>query len=246
MNSILEIQHLSKHYFINKEIIEVLKDINFKVKDDEIIAIVGASGCGKSSLLSIISNLLDYTDGKIIYRKPLTFGYMFQSDTLFPWLTVRDNCLLGLKIIKKDYPSKEKELDSLLKKYHLDAFKDKYPHNLSGGMRQRVQLIRTILINPDILLLDEPFSALDYQTHLYIADDVYKLVKSNKKAMIIVTHDIEEAVSIADKVIVLSNRPSSIIKEIAINKHNLNPLQFRKTEKFLEYTNEIWELMNNG
>lgn len=246
MNNILEIKNLSKHYFVNKEIIEVLKDINLAVKDNEIIAIVGASGCGKSSLLSIICNLLDYTDGSIIYHKPLTFGYMFQTDTLFPWLTVKDNCLLGLKITKKDYKSKEKELNELLMRYHLDSFKDKYPNNLSGGMIKRAQLIRTILIDPDILLLDEPFSALDYQTHIYIANDVYNLVKKNKKAMIIVTHDIEEAVSLADKVIVLSNRPSSIIKEIKIDKDGQNPIDFRKTEKFLKYTNEIWELMDNA
>ena len=244
MNNLLEIKDLNKHYFINKDIIEVLRNINLEIKEDEIIAIVGKSGCGKSSLLSIISGLLDYTDGKIFYNKDLSFGYMFQSDTLFPWLTIKDNCNLGLKIKKME--PKEKELNDLLKKYELIDFANKYPDNLSGGMKKRVALIQTILTDPDILLLDEPFSALDYQTRIYIVNDVYNLVKSKHKAMILVTHDIEEAVSIANRIIILSNRPSSIIKEIDIDKGNLSPIEFRKTNTYLKYVNKIWELMDHA
>lgn len=243
MNNLLEIKNLSKHYFINKDIIEVLKNINLEIKEEEIIAIVGKSGCGKSSLLSIISGLLDYTDGKIIYNKDLSFGYMFQSDTLFPWLTIKENCNLGLKIKKME--PKEDQLNNLLEKYQLTEFANKHPNNLSGGMKKRVSLIQTILTDPDILLLDEPFSALDYQTRIYIENDVYNLVKNNHKSMILVTHDIEEAVSIANRIIILSNRPSSIIKGIDIDKGNLSPIAFRKTSAYLKHVNEVWELMEH-
>ena len=244
MNNLLTIKNLNKHYFIKKEIVSVLKDINLTVDENEIIAIVGKSGCGKSTLLSIISGLIDYTSGDIIKKKNLSFGYMFQTDTLFPWLTVKENALLGVNL--KKMPNQEEKLDLLLKKYHLFSDKDKYPSSLSGGMKKRVSLISSILINPDILLLDEPFSALDYYTRIQIANDVYQLVRKEHKSMIIVTHDIEEAVSMADRVIILDNTPSTITHEIIINRYNCSPIEFRKQSTFFNYTNQIWELLNHA
>lgn len=206
---ILEINNISKNYYTEKEEIKALDNISLTINDGGFIGIIGPSGSGKSTLLSILSELEQMTDGKIIKKKDLNISYMFQGDSLFPWLTIYDNCNLGLKIKGKN----DKEMiDSLLKKYDLYEFKDRYPKDLSGGMKQRVALIRSLVTKPDILLLDEPFSALDYQTRIKVSNDVVDIIKKEKKTLIIVTHDINEALRICDKIIVFSKRPSTIKK----------------------------------
>ena len=197
MSKILEVNNVNKKYnTINGEI-KALEDISFEVNEGEFVAIVGMSGCGKSTLLSILAGLENKTSGDIKYMKNnIVTGYMLQDDALFEHMSIENNILLGLKVQKKlDSTTQEYALD-LLKKYKLDKFKDKRPSQLSGGMKQRVALIRTLAIKPDILFLDEAFSALDYSTRLNVSDDVYKIIKDTGKTTIMVTHDIGEAIKI--------------------------------------------------
>ena len=212
-NDILVIKNLTKIYHNKEGETLAIKDLNLNIKEGEFVAIVGPSGCGKSTLLSILCNLEDKSAGNIIFpKKEVKLGYMLQEDTLFPWLNILDNCLLGLKVQKKVTKENKDNVLNLLNTYGLKDFIKKYPNNLSGGMRQRVALIRTLATNPDILLLDEAFSALDYQTRLAVSDDVWKIIKKEKKTTIMITHDIAEAISMADRVIVLANRPSKVKK----------------------------------
>ena len=180
-NDILTIKKLSKIYHTNKSEIPAIKDLNLNIKEGEFVAIVGPSGCGKTTLLSILCSLEEKSQGEIIYTQgKQKMGYMLQNDTLFPWLNILDNTLLGLKIEKNITKENIQKVTKLLETYGLKDFIKKYPNNLSGGMRQRVALIRTLATNPDILLLDEPFSALDYQTRLAVSDDVWKIIKKEK------------------------------------------------------------------
>ena len=214
MSKLLSIKKVKKNYnTINGEI-EAIKDISFEVNEGDFIAIVGSSGCGKSTLLSIISDLDKVTDGEIIFYKdnPI-IGYMLQEDALFSHMTIYENIILGLRILGIDNKDNIDNAVSLLEKYDLIKFKDKYPRELSGGMKQRVALIRTLAIKPDLLLLDEAFSALDFTTRLSVNDDVYKIIKSMNKTTIMVTHDLNEAISMADYVVVLSKGPS-VVKNI--------------------------------
>lgn len=238
--NLIKISNLSKSYYsINGET-KTLNNISFDI-DNEFTGIIGPSGCGKSSILNIISNQDKDYNGNIIKNDNLKIGYMFQEDVLFPWLTIYENAILGLKISKTLNDENTKYVFHLLKKYNLFEFKDKYPHELSGGMKQRVALIRTLAIKPDLLLLDEPFSALDYQTRLNVCDDVYKIIKEENKAVVIVTHDVSEAVSFCDKVIVLSKRPANIknVYNIKYDKKDA-PTNNRKTKEFQDYFNLIW------
>ena len=198
---------------------------------------------GKSTLLSILCNLEKKTDGEIIFpKKDLKLGYMLQDDTLFPWLNILDNCLLGLKVQKKLTKENIEKVKKLLDIYGLKDFTQKYPNNLSGGMRQRVALIRTLATDPDILLLDEAFSALDYQTRLAVSDDVWKIIKKEKKTTIMITHDIAEAISMADRVIVLTNRPAKVKKIYDIKmKDKGSPINNRKCPEFNKYYETIWK-----
>ena len=244
MNTILEIKDLYKNYqTIEKEII-VLHNINFKVNEGDFISIVGPSGAGKSTLLSIIAGLEDYK-GKII-KNNITIGYMLQKDYLMPYLTILDNCLLGLKINKKCTKDNIKRVKDLLIKYGLEDYIYSYPDDLSGGQRQRAALIRTLALNPDILLLDEPFSALDYQTRLNISKDIKNIIKNEKKTLIMVTHDISEAINMSNKVIVLSNTPSSI-KSIYKIDYDFNDdiIKNRTSKEFMEYYSRIWRDLND-
>ena len=195
MNNILDINNLSKTYYTNDKEILAIDNISLAIKKDSIVAIVGPSGCGKSTLLNIIGGLEDKTSGNINFNSE-RIGYMFQTDCLFPWLTILDNCLIGLKINNNLTEERKEYVIKLLNDYGLGDFINSYPSGLSGGMRQRVALIRTLATNPDLLLLDEPFSALDFETRLLIADDVYKIIKKEKKTTIIITHDIEEPIYI--------------------------------------------------
>jgi NitT/TauT family transport system ATP-binding protein len=241
MNNILSVKNLSKTYHTLNGEIEAVKDFNLDLQENDFIAIVGPSGCGKSTILSILSGLDNKTNGKIINNNK-KIGYMLQTDALFDWLTILDNCLLGLKIQKKLTKENKEYVINLLNKYGLKDFIKAYPSSLSGGMRQRVALIRTLAIKPDIMLLDEPFSALDYQTRLSISNDIYNILKKENKSMILVTHDIAEAISICNKIIVLSKRPSVIKKvyNIKLDK-NINPIENRKDKNFAYYYDLIWK-----
>lgn len=193
-NNLLEINDLTKIYHDKKGETLALDNINLNVNNQEFISIVGPSGCGKSTILSILANIINKSSGTIKFNKDNpVIGYMLQTDSLFEWKNVLDNCLIGLEITKTLTKENKQMVIDLINKYGLKDFMDKYPRNLSGGMRQRVALIRTLAINPDILLLDEPFSALDYQTRLALSDDLYKIIKNEKKTAIMVTHDIAEA-----------------------------------------------------
>ena len=245
MNSdnILEIKNLSKIYHTNKSEIPAIENLNLNIKDGEFVAIVGPSGCGKTTLLSILCGLENKTSGEILFpKKELRMGYMLQNDTLFPWLNILDNCLLGLRIKGEVNSENIERVKKLLDTYGLKEFIFKYPRNLSGGMRQRVALIRTLAINPDILLLDEPFSALDYQTRLAVSDDVWKIIKNEGKTTIMITHDVAEAISMADRVVVLSNRPSRVKKIYNIEmKNKSTPIKNRNLEEFKDYYDKIWK-----
>ena len=242
-NDILTIKKLSKIYHTNKSEIPAIKDLNLNIKEGEFVAIVGPSGCGKTTLLSILCSLEEKSQGEIIYTQgKQKMGYMLQNDTLFPWLNILDNTLLGLKVEKNITKENIKKVTKLLETYGLKDFIKKYPNNLSGGMRQRVALIRTLATNPDILLLDEPFSALDYQTRLAVSDDVWKLIKKEKKTTIMITHDIAEAISMADRIIVLTNRPAKVKSIYTIEmKNKQNPINNRKQKEFQYYYDKIWK-----
>lgn len=240
-NKLLEIINLSKIYQTKNDEIEALNNISFKVNRNEFISIVGPSGCGKSTLLSILAGLESKSSGNVLYSNNLSIGYMLQDDSLFPWKSILDNCLVGLEISNKlDKESKEYVI-SLLKTYDLYEFRNMYPSSLSGGMKQRVALIRTLALKPDILLLDEPMSALDSQTRMAIGEDIYKIIKNEGKTVIMVTHDLMEAISMSDKVIVLSKRPSVVksIYEINLDKKS-TPIKNRSDKKFNHYYEMIW------
>ena len=238
---LLSISNLGKYYYSITDQVEAVKDVSFDVFENEFISIVGPSGCGKSTILSILGNLEDKTSGDITFYKDLKIGYMLQDDCLFFWRSILDNCLIGLEITNNLTIENIEYVISLLKTYGLYEFKDKYPSSLSGGMRQRVALIRTLAMRPDILLLDEPMSALDAQSRLAISDDIYKIIKNEGITAIMVTHDIAEAVSMSDKVIVLTKRPAVIKKIYEINLENSStPINNRNSLNFTSYYNDIW------
>ncbi len=241
MEKILEIKNICKNYQAKNGEIAALKNISFDVKKGEFISIIGPSGCGKSTLLSIISGLESKTSGEIYINGKI--GYMLQKDNLLEWRTIYNNVLLGLEIQKNITAENKKYVEELLKKYGLYEFKDKYPTQLSGGMRQRVALIRTLAIRPNILLLDEAFSALDYQTRLMVTEDVYKILKNENITALMVTHDISEAISMSDRVVVLSKRPATLknIHEIDFEMDNRTPLNCRENIKFSKYFNLMWK-----
>lgn len=238
---LLKINNLSKNYHTKKGEIIAIKDLSFNIYKNEILAIVGPSGCGKSTLLSILAGLENKTSGDVIKNYDYKIGYMLQTDSLFPWLTVLENTLVGLDIENKRNKQNIDNTINLLKKYGLYEFKDSFPSSLSGGMKQRVALIRTLATNPDLILLDEPFSALDYQTRLALSNDMYNIIKNENKTAILITHDISEAVSVASRVIVLTKRPCKVKSVYEIKLENCtNPIDNRKDEKFNYYFDKIW------
>lgn len=241
MEKILEVKNICKTYQAQNGEIEALKDINFNVKEGEYISIIGPSGCGKSTLLSIIAGLESKTAGDIEIKGKI--GYMLQKDNLLEWRTIYKNVVLGLEIQKSLTSENKKYVEELLKKYGLYEFKDKYPKQLSGGMRQRVALIRTLAIRPKVLLLDEAFSALDYQTRLMVTEDIYKILKNENITALMVTHDISEAISMSDRVIVLTHRPATVKKiyDIDFEMENRTPLSCREKPKFSQYFNLMWK-----
>ncbi len=246
MDDLVEFKDVSKTFFSEKGETIVLSHVSFSLKPHEIIAIIGPSGCGKSTLLNLVSGLIEPSEGQVTLNARM--GYMFQTDHLFSWRTVKDNVLLGLEITHTKTKENVKYAIDLLEKYQLGEFLHHYPQELSGGMRQRVALIRTLVLKPEVLLLDEPFSALDYQTKLLVLDDVYRIIHEEKKSAIIVTHDISEAISFADRVIVLSSRPSSIQASIPIDLHlqeEKTPLKARKSKEFPAYFDKIYKELHH-
>ena len=233
MNNLLKVININKKYNTLEGEIIALENISFEINKNDFVSIVGPSGCGKSSILNIISGLDKNYKGIVQKNNNIIIGYMLQEDSLFPWLTVFENAILGLKIKRLNTKENISYVVNLLKKYNLYEFKDSYPSSLSGGMKQRLSLIRTLAIKPDILLLDEPFSALDYQTRLKVCDDVYKIIKEENKTALIVTHDLNEAISISNKIIILSNRPANIRKIYNIYFNEETPSKKRLTNKFI-------------
>lgn len=238
---ILEVKNICKTYQSKNGEVEALKNINFDVKEGEFISIIGPSGCGKSTLLSIIAGLEEKTSGEIYIDGKM--GYMLQRDNLLEWRTIYKNVLLGLEIKKALTEENKAYVMELLKKYDLYEFRNKYPTQLSGGMRQRVALIRTLAIRPNILLLDEAFSALDYQTRLMVTEDIYNILKNENITALMVTHDISEAISMSDRVVVLTQRPATVekIHTIDFEMENRTPLNCRENPKFSKYFNLMWK-----
>lgn len=237
-------KNVSKTFYTEIGALDVLEDITFNLNEGEIIAIVGPSGSGKSTLLNIISKLIEPTEGEIYVDGEI--GYMFQRDHLFNWRTVWKNIMLGLEIKKEKNQENIDKTKELLTKYGLIDFINSYPQELSGGMRQRIALIRTLATNPQVLLLDEPFSALDYQTRINVSEDIFKMIKDSNVSAILVTHDISEAIAMADRVIVLSHRPAKLKKiiDIKTDSPDNTPFNKRLSSEFRKYFDEIWGFLN--
>ena len=243
MKEVLRFDNVSMHYHSKQGETVALENVNFSVAEGEFVAIIGPSGCGKTTLLSLAAGLLKPTRGKV-YTNGCSFGYMLQKDELFPWRTIEKNIFLPLEIKGSNTPQHQARALSLAEKYGLKQFLKNYPSSLSGGMRQRAALIRTLSVNPDVLLLDEPFSALDYQTRLSVCDDVYKIIREEQKTALLITHDISEAISVADKIFVLSKRPAKIISQHVITFPELEPLKRRENKEFSHWFEVLWKELN--
>lgn len=246
MEPLLQLKNVNYSYHTITGETKALENINLTVHRGEFLSIVGPSGCGKSTLLSIIAGLIPAESGEISINGT-NIGYMLQRDHLFEWRTIYKNVILGLEVQNKLTPSSLKNVDTMLSTYGLDGFKQSKPSELSGGMRQRAALIRTLALEPDLLLLDEPFSALDYQTRLEVSDDISRIIKKEDKTAILVTHDLSEAIATGDRVVILSKRPGTIKKiipiELSINDRT--PLTSRNAKEFKDYFNMIWEELSD-
>jgi NitT/TauT family transport system ATP-binding protein len=249
MEPILSLDNVSLVYNSENAETQALSGLNLQVAEGEFLAIVGPSGCGKSSILSLIAGLIKPSGGSVrLMGKEVTgpnsdIGYMFQRDHLFEWRTVWQNVILGLQVRGKVKQGSNRAAQ-LLKTYGLYDFRNQYPSELSGGMRQRAALIRTLAVDPKLLLLDEPFSALDYQTRLALGDEISAIIRSEKKTALFVTHDIAEAISIADRVILLSKRPAVVKHSLTIDMNGISPLRRRSQPAFQEYFHTIWKEMD--
>lgn len=253
--TLLQLQDIGMAYHTLNGEIPALSHISFSINEGEFVSLVGPSGCGKSTILNLIAGLLKPEQGAItmqgipLEKSPVTIGYMLQKDHLFEWRTIYENVILGLEIQKKLTKDHLDRVEQLLKDYGLEDFKQARPSQLSGGMRQRAALIRTLALEPSLLLLDEPFSALDYQTRLNVSDDIGKIIKKEGKTALLVTHDISEAISMSDRVIVLTKAPASIKCELPIllDIPEKTPMNARSAPDFKNYFNRIWKELNpNG
>lgn len=252
MENLVEIKNLNLTYQSLKSETPALTDINLNIKSQEFVSIVGPSGCGKTTILSLISGLLLPTSGeiKVMGRSPNPkdniCGYMFQRDNLLPWRTIEKNIYFGLEIKKLNNKERKSYALDLANKYGIGEFLKKHPSELSGGMRQRVALIRTLALKPELLLLDEPFSALDFQTRLELCDHIFEIIKKEKKTAILVTHDLTEAISMSDKIIVLSARPGKIKAVHELNfDESLTPFKRRNSEQAKQLFDIIWQEIQN-
>ena len=240
MESILSLDHIYYSYHDKNGETPVINDLSFEIEPGSFTSIVGPSGCGKSTLLSLLCDLIKPESGTIYIRPPENnpdsrMGYMLQKDNLFEWRSIYKNVMLGLEINNKKTPENIAYVNHLLEQYELVEFKSARPSQLSGGMRQRAALIRTLALKPDILLLDEPFSALDYQTRLEVREDICNILRSEKKTVILVTHDISEAIAMTDRVLILTSRPAKLLKTINIES--------RDTLSSQKYFDEIREVL---
>lgn len=242
---IFEIKNLSFSYHTLSGETKVLSNISFSVNQGEFVSIVGPSGCGKSTLLSLISGMLNPEEGEVIFQNGSRpkMGYMLQRDHLLNWRTIYQNTILGLEINKLMTLDNIEYVNNLITEYGLLEFKNKKPAELSGGMKQRVALIRTLALKPEILLLDEPFSALDFQTRLIVSKDISNIIKKEHKTAILITHDISEAIRLSDKIIVLSNRPATVkkIMNISLSGLNTSPLSYLEAPEYSSYFQNLWE-----
>lgn len=253
MHSLFEIQHLSYAYHTMQGETPALSDITFTVNSGDFVAIVGPSGCGKSTLLNLLAGMLTPESGTLLLNgTPLTtdsrrhIGYMLQQDYLLEWRSIWKNVLLGLEIRHELTEESRTYAKQLLEKYGLEKFSQSKPSQLSGGMRQRVALVRTLVLKPELLLLDEPFSALDYQTRLSVSNDIGSIIRKEKKTAILVTHDLAEAVSLADRVIILTARPGRIQRIVSVSfPTNLTPMERRDYDDFKTYFNLIWKELHH-
>lgn len=250
--NVVEIKDLNLIYQSTKSETEALTDINLTIEKEEFVSIVGPSGCGKTTILSLIAGLIKPTSGQVLVMgktpnlKNNFCGYMFQRDNLLPWRTIEKNIYFGLELKKLATKERKQKAIDLTNKYGLGEFLKKHPTELSGGMRQRVALIRTLALQPELLLLDEPFSALDYQTRLELCDDILGIIKTEQKTAILVTHDIQEAISMSDRIIVLSARPGKIKAIHTLDfSPDLTPFERRKTEKAKQLFDVIWQEIQN-
>jgi NitT/TauT family transport system ATP-binding protein len=254
MGELLNINQLSYSYHNLSGETQALANISFQVEEGEFLAIVGTSGCGKSTLLNLIAGLIEPSNGTIeIEGQPQgnsqkNIGYMLQKDHLLEWRTTLKNITLGLEIQNKLTENSYMMINKMLETYGLITFKDAKPSELSGGMRQRAALIRTLLLEPDILLLDEPFSALDYQTRLSVSDDIWQIIRKEQKTAILITHDISEAISMADRIVILTDRPGTVKRILPIHLTTdgpRTPFKSRSAPEFKDYFNLIWEELND-
>ena len=244
MNELLTFHDVDYSYHSMQGETHAIDHMSFTVYNQEFLVIVGPSGCGKSTLLDLIAGQIHPQKGQITGVND-SIGYMLQKDHLFEWRTIEKNILLGLEIQKKKNRENLALANALLKKYDLYDFRQKYPRELSGGMRQRAALIRTLVTSPELLLLDEPFSALDYQTRLQVADDIGRIIRSEKKTAILVTHDLSEAISMGDRILVLSVRPAKVVRGIRLDfDPSLSSIERRETDAFKRYFSELWKEMN--
>ena len=248
----MELDRIRQVYFSDAGEVEAIRDLTLSIRPGEFVSIVGRSGCGKSTLLSIIAGLITPTSGRVMIKgSPVTgtsrrTGYMLQHDTLFEWRTILENVLLGPEIQGLDMGAARVRANDLLDRYGLRAFKDKFPQELSGGMRQRAALARTMCTQPEILLLDEPFSALDYQTRLAMSDEIGLILRQEGSTVIMVTHDISEAIAMSDRVVVLSARPGRVQSEHRMlfpsaGRARPTPLATRETPEFGHYFQTLWQ-----
>ncbi|MTH54457.1 ATP-binding cassette domain-containing protein [Bacillus mangrovi] len=245
----LSIQHVSHSYFTKDTIATALEGISLTVEEGEFISFLGPSGCGKTTLLTIVAGLLKPTEGTVTIKdEPISemrkkIGYMLQQDFLFPWKTIKGNVLTGLKTQDKLNPHSEKSTLSLLEEMGLAGVENKYPRQLSGGMRQRAALVRTLSTDPELMLLDEPFSALDYQTKLKLEDLVHKILQDYNKTALLVTHDIGEAIAMSDRIFLLSPNPGKIAKMFLIPREirELSPFNARQHALYTELFQAIWK-----
>lgn len=249
MSKIVELNSVTKNYHTPSGETKAIDNLSFSINEGEFISIIGPSGCGKSTILSLIAGLITPSSGEVsVFGNPVKgtsprVGYMLQKDHLFEWRTILSNVYLGLEIQNKLTEENKAYASYLLDIYGLGEFKNYLPSELSGGMRQRAALIRTLAVKPDILLLDEPFSALDYQTRLSVSDEIGNIIKKENKTAILVSHDISEAISMADKVVVLTQRPAKIkaVHSIHLSIDNRTPLKSREAPEFREYFNLMWK-----
>ncbi len=249
MKKIVELQNVSMNYHALSGETKAIENLSLEVLNGEFVSIVGPSGCGKSTLLSLVAGILKPSKGKILIKNrevkepSKNIAYMLQKDHLFEWRTIIKNIVIGLEIQGTLNKESLERAELLLKEYGLYEFKNHYPKQLSGGMRQRAALIRTLAVDPDILLLDEPFSALDYQTRLAISEEIWLIIKKEKKTAILVTHDIAEAISMSDRVFVLTKRPAEVksIYNIKLTCDNKTPITCREAPEFRVYFNDIWK-----